>query len=58
MNIIVLGKSELPKREKDVEDQQRLMDDNLIEKGFYFVLLSSSIKLFIVLFDKKLFKKN
>lgn len=33
--IIVLfckGKSELPKREKDVEDQQRLMDDNLIEK--------------------------
>lgn len=39
MNIIFLGRSELQKREKDKEEQQSLMDDNLIDKGFYFVLL-------------------
>lgn len=58
MNIIFSGKSELPKREKDIEEQQSLMDDNLIDKGFYFVLLWSSIKSFIVLFHKKIFNKN
>lgn len=39
MNIIFLGRSELPKKEKDTEEHQSLMDDNIIDKGFYFVFL-------------------
>lgn len=40
MNIIFfLGRSELPKKEIDLEEHQSLMDDKRIDKGFYFVLL-------------------
>lgn len=46
MNIIFLGRSELPKKEKDTEEHQSLMDDNIIDKGFYFVFLWSAIKSF------------
>lgn len=53
-----LGRSELPKKEIDIEEGQSLMDDNRIGKGFYFVLLWSLIKPFIVLFSRKLFNKN
>lgn len=53
MNIIFLGESELPKKEIDKEERQSLMDDNRIDKGFYFVLLLSLIKPFIVLFNQK-----
>lgn len=53
MNIIFLGESELPKKEIDIEERQSLMDDNSIDKGFYFVLLLSLIKPFIVLFNQK-----
>lgn len=52
MNIIFLGRSELPKKEKDTEEHQSFMDVNLIDKGFYFVLLWSAVKSFVVLFDK------
>lgn len=48
-----LGRSELPKREKEKEEQQCLMDNNLTDKGFYFVLLWFLIKPFIVLFNQK-----
>lgn len=34
------------------------MDDNFIDKGFYFVFLWFLIKLFIDLFYKKIFNKN
>lgn len=38
MNIIFLGEGELPKKEIDIEERRSLMDDNSIDKGFYFVL--------------------
>lgn len=54
MNIIFLGEGELPKKEIDIEERQSLMDDNSIDKGFYFVLFFLSlIKPFIVLFNQK-----
>lgn len=53
-----LGRSELLKKEIAKEERESLMDDNRIDKGFYFVLLWSLIKPFIVLFNQKLFNKK
>lgn len=38
-NSIFLGRSKIPKKEKDIEEHQGLVDDHMIKKGIYFVIL-------------------